>query len=669
MSLKLQLTNQYPPVNKQIDFPESLPQITLITGFNGCGKTRLLNAIKEGDVQAEIDGEVVQPSNIQYYNNRTLEPKTEQQVKIDYSSERDLIWDILQHVVQETYSNIWKNDKTLPSDKDSLIDHISSLVDEDIQKLKTTLYEHNRKIIISVTSIFNKGKETRNNANRVVSVAKPTDEQTNLVNKLKLVNTSIKEILDSIVTETGLTVFEWDKELFISEYPSDIKSKPFERSFSRWISNYVEHDIRNEALRKDRDDQGLEASPLDDKVFEEKYGKKPWFLVDAVLKSAKINYQIKRPSYRSDAEYQARLVNLHDRSEVQLKDLSSGEKTILSLFSALNYVSETDDLRTLPKLLLLDEVDSSLHPSLTKHLLVSLNEMCKEKNIYIVLTTHSPTTVALTTNEESIHILKKSQEGGSLNRSSVDQALSLLTDGIPMLSVKQELRRPVFVESTYDASYYEAFYKIYINNSERGPDCVSLSFISAGGPHNGGCETVIQQVSALKKAGNQSIFGIIDWDNKYKSTDRIIVPGNGECRRYTIENYVFDPIAVCIYLLREKIVTCEQINLDPNVRYYEIPKLDEGIIEKMVIKLVTDVLGKPDTFVKCKYHGGTEYKLPVKLLHYKGHDYLTLLKKKYDIKNHQFEMKIINDIYSNHPEIVPKEIFDLFSTLENIATV
>lgn len=73
-----------------------------------------------------------------------------------------------------------------------------------------------------------------------------------------------------------------------------------------------------------------------------------------------------------------------------LNDLSDGEKALISLTFA---VIATEHIK--PKILLLDEYDAPLNPSLTNAFFTILNDFFIEKGIQVIMVTHSSSTLAL----------------------------------------------------------------------------------------------------------------------------------------------------------------------------------------------------------------------------------------------------------------------------------
>jgi predicted ATPase len=107
-----------------------------------------------------------------------------------------------------------------------------------------------------------------------------------------------------------------------------------------------------------------------------------------------------------------------------------------------------------PELIILDEPDAHLHPEMTKLLIDVLEEtFVKKYKIKVIITTHSPSTIALSP-IKSIYELRNNNNSG-LIKISKDDALKLLTGFIPTLSIDYQNHKQVFVESPVDAKYYQ----------------------------------------------------------------------------------------------------------------------------------------------------------------------------------------------------------------------
>ena len=103
--------------------------------------------------------------------------------------------------------------------------------------------------------------------------------------------------------------------------------------------------------------------------------------------------------------FKAELTNRTTGAQYELDSLSSGERVLMALCLASfnQYLG-----RRHPKLLLLDELDSMLHPSMVTALVVTLKTLFLSKGTKVVMTSHSPMTVAALDEAE---IFRRRQDG------------------------------------------------------------------------------------------------------------------------------------------------------------------------------------------------------------------------------------------------------------------
>jgi ABC-type multidrug transport system ATPase subunit len=90
----------------------------------------------------------------------------------------------------------------------------------------------------------------------------------------------------------------------------------------------------------------------------------------------------------------------------RLSDLSDGEKTIISLC----FASLSGSRSNAKKLLLLDELDSVLNPSLIQIFFTVIKEFFIDKGVMVIMTTHSPATISLSPSDtKNYEIFKPNQ--------------------------------------------------------------------------------------------------------------------------------------------------------------------------------------------------------------------------------------------------------------------
>lgn len=289
----------------------------------------------------------------------------------------------------------------------------------------------------------------------------------------------------------------------------------------------------------------LRSKGVGDAEIEKRFGERPWDLLNEILAAAALSLRVSPPAritpsvFSNSNYYQLHFVDEHRGGTFPFEGLSSGEKVIVSTIMWRLAAESTGNFF---QLLLLDEPDAHLHPSMVKRFFAVIeNVFVKARSVAVIMTTHSPTTVALAP-EESIFILER-HAGGIPRKSGKDEALRHLTTGVPALSIAYEHRRQVFVESEYDAQFYE---QIYIAHREKFIPEISLEFIPVGQKKGGGCDRVRYIVEHLSEAGNPWVYGLVDRDIGQSGTERVKIAG----LKHSIENYLYDPVFLAVHLRR-----------------------------------------------------------------------------------------------------------------------
>ena len=477
-----------------------------------------------------------------------------------------------------------------------------------------------------------------------------------------------KRIIEDIAQSANKPFNKIEVDEFYRHYPIDDgleKKDVFYQNFSSVFKRYYDKYLDNKFSKFLNEAEGhKEVIFLNEEDFSKSYGEAPWDFVNKIVDEANLDYHLNSPlGIDKDAPFELKLINKHTAAQIQFSDLSSGEKVIMSLALAL-YNSETDI--SFPKVLLMDEPDASLHPSMAKQFLdVIQNVFVNDKQTYVIITTHSPSTIALSP-EDSIYVMNKT--GIRLEKSSKDRALKILTAGVPAISINYENRKQVFVESKYDVFVYERIYsKLKVNLINE----VSLNFISSGVDGSGNCDQVKEVVNKLSGYGNKSIFGIIDWDLKNCSNDFVKVLGEG--KRYSIENYLFDSILLSALLLREKIVDRTDLGLKENENYTDFKSFNsqrlQSISDFVVAKVSTQLSGLSSDRQKIKYINNLEIEVPKWYLTIQGHELEQHIKnsfpqlKKYN-KEGDLKKEVVSKVIDDIPELIPIDIYELLNDIQ-----
>ncbi len=129
--------------------------------------------------------------------------------------------------------------------------------------------------------------------------------------------------------------------------------------------------------------------------------------------------------------FKAEMTNRTTGAQYELDSLSSGEQVLMALCLA----SFNQHLgRRLPKLLLLDELDAVLHPSMIAVLVRTLKALFVPQCTKILMTSHSPMTVAAL-DEADIFRIVRSGSHVNISRTTKSEAIDELSEGLASIDV------------------------------------------------------------------------------------------------------------------------------------------------------------------------------------------------------------------------------------------
>lgn len=174
------------------------------------------------------------------------------------------------------------------------------------------------------------------------------------------------KVIDKIARNANKNINELTLDDFFNHYPledglqqTDVFYQNFSSLFKRYQDKLDDNEYRE---YRNQVKKHTEITFLTKEEFEKTFGEAPWDFVNKIIKEANLDYNINSPvnSHR-DAPFELKLVNNYNGVEIKFGELSSGEKVLMSLALAL-YNSNFDI--EFPKVLLMDEPDASLHPSM-----------------------------------------------------------------------------------------------------------------------------------------------------------------------------------------------------------------------------------------------------------------------------------------------------------------
>ncbi|MGX1793718.1 AAA family ATPase [Microbacterium sp. NPDC055312] len=458
--------------------------------------------------------------------------------------------------------------------------------------------------------------------------------------------------LQSILDRSGRSILELELNDFREHHPLiDGVRDPFAISATEIFLSYHDRYNRNrfEQWRVEQGDQGL--SPLTQDQFVANYGPAPWELLDETLALIGLGYRFVPPHGVEDSvSYVARLEHLESGDVVLTDQLSSGEKTLLTVALTLFTGERLDRSIEMPKVLLLDEADASLHPMMIRSLLNVIVELfCDRYGVDVILTTHSPTTVALA--PESALFVMRRNDSPRLIKATRDEALASLIVGLPTLSISVDNRRQVFVESEDDESCYQALYDL-LRKELASP--ISLHFIASGRGGQGNSDAVLRLVAQLRASGNDRVSGLVDRDDRGGAPEGIYF-----CeRRYAIENLILDPLGVGVYLLRRGILSGTDVG-DDSLRHFQV---SEASAQNIVDVVTQRVLGSPTLLEQVDYVGGFNCQVASDWLNRQGHDLEAAIVAAFPGLNQEgrgLKRRLIESAYADIPTCVPSDVVAL----------
>lgn len=312
-----------------------------------------------------------------------------------------------------------------------------------------------------------------------------------------------------------------------------------------------------------------------------RYGEPPWELLDEILEASGLPFRAIHPKPAGPAglfHEESASLRLRDTErdlEVPFDGLSSGEKVIMSTV-IWRYAAEQN--APYPKLLLLDEPDAHLHPSLTRRFLNVIQEVfVRERGVRVIMTTHSPSTVALVPEESLFEMRRTAPRIGRVQ--SKERAIAVLTEGFVAV---QEATQTVLLEGPSDPPFYQQVWDLLTERSavsEPGPlePYPNLAFIYGGGKN-----TVRSLVPQMRGRGLRSFHGIIDKDLSNERGEGLHVLG-----RNAMENYLYDPLNVWSFLHSQ--------DMAPDISGVDVPRGRTGSIRNLPedqLQRIADVMLK-----------------------------------------------------------------------------
>ena len=599
--MKIKIIKKYKSIPADIEF--DLPDFSILTGKNGSGKSHLLEAIASQEFSQVVSGENIL-TNILHVGYNALNPQVDDRCE--------------SYQLVQSVSDWWNQ------------------INGIIAHYKTHyLGKSNFNDILNDYVIVNFG------------VNPPRDSILRTV--LNKTGKVLEEITEQDIFENITFSEGGNSSLFFSQC-----AKTFKAYHLRWTKNKF-NKFLNQEQEKDK------FPVLSDDDFIKKYGPAPWDLINEILNRAQLPYEFPHPSLSdSDLAYVLKLVDKSNGTDISVNDLSSGEKVLMSLALAIYNTQEGGGR---PDMLLLDEPDAPLHPQYSRLMLDTVIEtIVKRAGVKVIMTTHSPTTVAIAP-DNSVYEISRDAKIPVMISSS--KAVATLTQGIDFLRVSYEKRRQVFVESKYDVIYFE---KLFDTLNRKYNYSYQPIFME---PHSGtsNCTDVISIVDKLRNSGNDLVWGVIDFDDTNSTRDTILVLGDG--KRYAIENYLLDPLYIILALIRYRKSTYEDFGVFTRVTYPDAALLSQLECQVLIDHFMLAIGLTLDNLVSVTLENGYNLNYPQEFLLYHGHSYEILIQRKFTglsaISRGQGDSALklgLAEVIAEFPQFLPIEIGNLFALMD-----
>jgi AAA15 family ATPase/GTPase len=622
-----------------------LPNLTDISGPNGSGKTQLLQAIEAGKIIASNN------------TGKTLTAKIFDSSPVLSAS--FITFQILQDI------------QNVATDTIGLIDDLEESLSKSLETLilqKSSWVDLNRKSLLeNFISGITKGTNLQFHSGQ-------NEHYTGLIHSKPDHNLQRRNRWESFKKFVPLNALHSLSEFNGSKLKEGIYGFIQYQTFmnidiSLIFYSYFQ-EMQNNAYRK-----ATGQSYIDEDGFAKKFGIPPWDEVNNLLKKYGFNHKFSGPDANTDPRatngFKATVFD-NNNDVIEVSELSSGEKVIIALllsaYAAQQKVNKIFDVE-IPELILFDELDAHLHPSMTRMMFdVIENSLIDKLSATILMTTHSPSNITIAP-EQSIYQLTP---GSNHELKKVDKATAArdLSDGFIQILDGSQI---VIVEGKDDPLFYRAVERAVRTNGDL-LGVPTLHFIPASkstDPSTGGGAVAAEDwANKLNDAQLPNVHALLDNDGKRSPNGTIKVLGG----RYAIENYVLDHLSLAVALITDGKLSV----VDPNLpsKFPQVSSLktaSQSDLQELVDK-ISDFLEKHDSSLTSAKKTQVHYNkigaldLPEWIATKRGKDLVKIVReafmkhdRKYiitrkDFGDYDMDLGYLLKLWSQHPDLFPIEL-------------
>lgn len=656
------------------DFPSvTIPNFTVITGKNGSGKTHLLEAIKNGSVEVtgfpRAEGAILQFD----WTNFAAQVSDNASPEQIYQQRESAIQGALQQQTQQAkqLADYFLGQRISGHAQIADPSWLANATPDEIASILLVCTRRSQSFDESAAAKFSAAFLKH----RDVVVA-------NFKNALKQFG-DLGSMLETQAEKNSTSILTVKETVLRESFPLTWNaSNTLQVEFASWFSAWHaanEYNKVNEYYHTQRGEVGRHY--LTDEEFRIKYGNEPWDIANSVLQNAGFRHRFSKPTTligNLAQPFKLRLIDPDDGTQLKTGELSSGEKILLAITLMLYQSTGNLSLVNLPKLILLDEVDAPLHPSFTRSLIETLaDKFVSDLNVAVIMTTHSPSTVALAPEPSVYEMVRKPR---NLHKTTVSAATQILSAGFVSVTPSDVV---VITESSADPEYFQPVYSTLVQRGLLNTD-PPLSFLAASKPGDdgsgGGSSQVRNWAPKLHDLGLERFRGLIDRDGTNQPDSIISV-----LHRYSIENYLFDPLTLTAYLIHRLIPDPFGVVLADLTQIREFMSSDASAVEPLVQKLcdwLASQTAVPDigssTPVPCDYLGFAGIQIPDWWLKTRGHDIEAIVRAPLNqlgmvsnrgalLKNGKRD-ELIAFQAAAYPELISKDFISIFDGLRSVST-
>ena len=409
LGVKIELTHPHKSI-KEIETTE-LPDFAVLMGRNGAGKTQLLSALKEGHANVagvrKEDVELFDMGSFRAPNSR-VGTRTSNQFATA-TADTYLIGtpnDPSPAQIAEAVFSQFADEVTRASGAAKREEFAANLREQVSRLPDFTLFPHSRpraksyenalhdRVLAPLIPQDNKNRRQRSplppnscNGNPAILLSLAMKLARKLPHELDRDDITIAgqyegSIISNVVSEVFAT---YKIEQFIWAHKRiETESVPYSSLLAEYRRTYPPPwDILRNVL------SAMRAAAGDDGLFNFEF-------------SDPDEYELHMGNFEQ-FQFQTQMTNRTSGAQYDLDSLSSGEKVLMALcLSSFNQQLG----RRRPKLLLLDELDAVLHPSMVDALVTTLKALFVAHGTKILLTSHSPMTVAALAESEIFRVVR-----------------------------------------------------------------------------------------------------------------------------------------------------------------------------------------------------------------------------------------------------------------------